>query len=187
MKPIVILITGYAHSGKDTAGNYLVKKYIELGYNVRKVALADRLKLITQRLIKLFYNVEISIDEFYDQESKEKIRDNMPHTLRTLLQQIGSEIFRDILWKNIWCDIVSKELSDITIITDIRFDSELQYFLNLYNEGILNNCITIRIDRQRHLIMQHQSEANIESLAVKHVIDNNQDLDHLYAQLDNIF
>ena len=100
-KPFVISFTGLAHSGKDTSSDYLVRKLSEKGYKVTKVGLADRLKHLCRKLIKMFYSIDISIEDFYDINKKEQIRpelpwfNNQPFTLRTVLQQIGSEIFRD--------------------------------------------------------------------------------------------
>lgn len=193
MKPIVILITGYISSGKDTIANHLLERYSSKNLNVCKIALADKLKLITQRLIKLFYDIDIDLGDFYDQEAKERQRYNMPHTLRTLLQIVGSDIFRDMLWKDIWCDVISKDISlyDIVIISDWRFPNELHYFHNLYLNSSIEKYITIRVNRVRHHVginnMIHQSEEHIDKLNVMYDIDNNGSLEDLYRQLDILF
>ena len=113
-KPIVICLTGLAHSGKDTCADIIINSIQLHGLNICKVGLADRVKIISQHLIKLFYNIDIPIDEFYDTNKKELVRYDYPQfagkpfKLRTIMQQVGSEVIRDLLWIDIWCDYVKR-------------------------------------------------------------------------------
>jgi len=201
MKPIVIELTGLAHSGKDTSADYLVSTLKAQGISAIKVGLADRLKVICQHLIKLFYGIEIPIEEFYDMEKKEMVRDDYPQfagkpfKLRTILQLIGSEVFRELLWSGIWCDYVQRnyltsEKYQVVIMSDCRFPDEINYFKELERTHEIYEVISARILRPNREALTgdnqtHQSEIYILTLPVQYEIINDGTKAELYAQLDN--
>ena len=207
MKPIVIAFTGEAHSGKDTSADYLVEYFKSLGSSAIKVCLADQLKLICQKLIKLFYGIEIPKEEFYDLSEKERVRSDyplfagQPFKLRTVLQQVGTEIFRDLLWESVWCDYIKKTKImncqyQFIIISDCRFLDEIKYFSklienheNLLSNKIIDSFITCRIIRENKLKLamenhKHKSESDILNLPVDVEINNNDTFDQLYQNLN---
>jgi hypothetical protein len=197
--PIVACLTGLAHSGKDTSADDLVKTLQHYGYRVCKVGLADRVKFVCQHLIKLFYNIEIPIEDFYDMDKKEEIRDDYPQfagqpfKLRTILQLVGSEVFRDLLWGNIWCDYIKlKYLTtgqyDIVIISDSRFPNEISYFQDMKEQGLLTFVTSCRIVRPKRQALEatnqnHQSEIHIMNLHVDREIINDGTLENLHDKL----
>lgn len=187
----IITISGISGSGKDTSANFILKKLKKNGYKVIKVALADCLKVICQKIIKLFYGIDIHIDEFYDREKKELIRENLPYfngspfKIRNVLQQIGTQIFRDNLWNDIWCDFIYKNYInkkyDYIIISDCRFPNELKYFEKY-------NTISIKINRKlKDNCTSHVSESFIDSIKTTYTIDNNSSIKELYKKIDKIF
>lgn len=204
--PVVACLTGLAHSGKDTSADDLVKTLQHSGYRVCKVGLADRVKFVCQHLIKLFYNIEIPIEDFYDLNKKEEIRDDYPQfagqpfKLRTILQLVGSEVFRDLLWGNIWCDYIklkyltppsaeaTTEQYDIVIISDSRFPNEISYFQDMQKQGLLTFVTSCRIVRPERQALDannqnHQSEIHIMNLQVDQEIINDGTLDNLHEKL----
>jgi hypothetical protein len=201
MKPIVITLGGEAHSGKDTVANYLMGVLESRGLKVIQIALADRLKYTCQRLIKLFYNLEIPIEDFYDWDQKQKVHPEYPQfagqpfKLRTIMQLIGSEVFRHFLWDDIWCDYVNREYLSkgeyqVYIISDCRFQNEVHYYETMAQNQTIEDCISCRIDRptvDNELITandrSHQSEINISKLLTRHVINNDSTFEHLYKQI----
>jgi len=199
MKPIVVELTGLAHSGKDTSADFIVSFLNSIGVSAIKIGLADRLKVICQHLIKLFYNIEIPMEEFYDMEKKEMIRDDYPQfagrpfKLRTVLQLIGSEVFRDLLWSSIWCDYVYRnfllnEKYQVIVLSDCRFPDEIEYFKSLEEKGDVTEVISARILRSSREELcggnqNHQSEIYISSLTVEFEINNNNTKDDLYEIL----
>jgi hypothetical protein len=198
-KPIVACLTGLAHSGKDTSADDIVQTLQNLGLRVCKVGLADRVKFVSQHLIKLFYNITIPIEDFYDINKKEEIRDDYPQfagkpfKLRTILQLVGSEIFRDLLWGDIWCDYIKlKYLTtdeyDVVIISDSRFHNEISYFKDMEKEGLLRYVTSGRIVRPKREALEaenqnHQSEIHIMTLPVEHEIINDGSLQDLHLRL----
>jgi hypothetical protein len=198
MKPIVIGLTGQAHSGKDTTADYLVSQ-LSRDHRVIKIALADQLKVICQKLIQLFYGQLIPLEQFYDLQSKEQIRDNLPlftgqpFKIRTVLQQIGTEIFRDLVTKCVWCDYIKDNYItqpyDIIIISDIRMSDEIDYFNDLVKNGLISQFKTYRIlrniksDKSQELSLcnqQHRSEIAITQLHVTDEINNNSSIEDLH-------
>lgn len=210
---VVLIFCGKAHSGKNTAADYVSQQLNRVGYEVIKVGLADQLKHISQRLIKLFYGIHIPIEDFYDESAKERVRDDLPQfdghpfKLRTVLQKIGTDIFRDMLWENIWCDTFYRQhwinpFNDrkvAIIINDTRFPNELKYFKRLVKNDQLDKCLSFKLNRGRvlsaHYTAQtkiesynqnHQSEALIDQLKTDFQLDNNSTYERLYQQLDQI-
>lgn len=202
MKPIVVAITGEAHSGKDTSADYVVSYLKSLGANAIKIGLADRLKFICQRLVKLFYNIDIPIEDFFDMDKKEEIRYDYPQfagqpfKLRTILQLVGSEVFREQLWSSIWCDYVyrtflAEENYHVIVISDCRFPDELEYFMNLHRTQKLSDIISCRLVRPTKQAISaqnqlHQSEQHISKLPVQFEIINDQTLIDLQSKLKEI-
>lgn len=199
-KPWIIGLTGNAHSGKDTSADYMATMFDKYHYNIIKISLADQLKNICQDLVKLFYGIELPIEYFHDESMKEKIFtefpqfNGQPFKIRTLLQQIGTNICRNKLSTDIWCQylynhFIKNNDSDIIIISDIRMPDEIEYFNGLVNSGYIQQFTTIRINRQSNKIddinQQHETEKNINKLQVSEDIDNNQTICELYRKLDH--
>lgn len=199
MLPIVIGITGLAHSGKDTSADYIISSLRER-YNVIKVGLADQLKIICQHLIKLFYNIEIPIEDFYDIHKKEQVREDLPKfagqsfKIRTILQMVGTEIFRDLISEEVWCQYLKEHClkhDQVVVISDIRMLNELQYFRQMERGGELSRFICLRVRRERRDGLtggnaQHKTETGINTLPVDYEIDNNGTLEELYKKIDTI-
>ena len=187
-----ICIVGRAYSGKDTAADYIVAQYNKRRERYAlKVALADLLKTVCRELIRMFYGVNIPVNEFYDQEAKDRVRDNMPKfggkpfTLRAVLQQVGTEVFRNYLWSSIWCEYVEKIFVarsnyKVLVISDIRRQDELDYFAKFAH------MTSIRINRAGRIDGAHASEAEIDKIKVQHEVMNNRTIPELYTQLEAI-
>ena len=203
-KPIVVGITGSAHSGKDTSADYILEKLKPLyGEAIIKIAFADQLKHVCQKLIQLFYNINIPLEEFYDIQKKEQIRPELPpfagqsFKLRTILQLVGTEIFRDMITKSVWCNYIKEQYITcgkykVIIISDVRMPNEMEFITQLYLQGEIERCICFRVSRPTkhdqidHANQMHSTEKMISSLPVSLDILNNGTLEQLYVQLDQI-
>jgi len=111
-----------AQVGKDTAAEYLEKKYPE---RVKRVAFADKLKTVAMELFGL------SWEQCYgSQEIKETVDPRWDATPRELLQGIGQKM-REIK-PEIWIDTVlnvtipelEKRGFDCVVISDVRYPNE---------------------------------------------------------------
>lgn len=199
----IILITGLAHSGKDTIADYIVARYLEQTNKVaRKVALADALKGICRQLVALFYGIDIPLADFYDIARKEEERADLPQfagapfKIRTLLQQIGTDVVRRNLSRDIWCDYVrehfidSREI-DVLIISDVRMLAEHAYFARMACENPAISIITIRVERACTRAISsanraHVSEQEAAEIVADHIIANDGTFAQLFARVDDI-
>lgn len=193
---IIIGITGYAHSGKDTASNYLYQYYLSCGKRVCICALGDQLKVICCRLLKLFYNHDANLADFYDMVKKEEDRQDLPEfggrpfKIRNLLQTIGTDICREMLYQSVWCEYIKQHyidsnLYDVVIVSDIRMPDEIKYFSQIPN-AIFKCFRIVRENRDKIDVhnQQHSTEQSQSQLDVTDNIDNNGTIAQLH---DNIY
>jgi hypothetical protein len=189
--PNIILLVGKKRSGKDTIGDYLVKKY---GYV--KLALAEPIKQICKTIFGF------TDEQCYGDTLKEVIDERWGITPRKAFQYIGTEIFRNKnimnpLIKNIddnfWIKCLHEQIeSNIkkglnVVITDVRFQNE-EDGINKLAEKIGVNCKSIKISRPNLLINdEHESEKNIDSIMTNYKIINSTTIQELYNKLDNLF
>lgn len=182
--PKIIGITGRKGNGKDTLGDHLVTQH---GY--KRIAFADALKDACKCVFGF------NDDQLYG-NSKETIDDFWQTSPRTVLQFVGTELFREQLFKimpwinqDIWVNVVKKKILDELkvnpdlrfVITDVRFSNELE--LIKYFDGV-----TIRVTRPcaNNVTDIHPSEIEIELLPVNYDILNNTTKENLYQQSTNV-
>lgn len=183
-RPKLIGITGRKFNGKDTLGNYYVEKY---GYI--RLAFADALKKGCAEIFgfsdeQLYGNLKETADDFW------KI------TPRTVLQYVGTDLFREQLnvimpeiGQNIWTKVVEKKISDIRkvnpnacfVITDVRFPNECDLVRKL--GGVV---VRVKRDSVNNTIDTHQSEIEIENLQVHFEIKNNGEKSELFSIAEDL-
>jgi hypothetical protein len=132
MKPKILLVSGYARSGKDT----FCKILSEMNNNFVIYAFAYELKRKIQPII-----YEMGIDVFNPTNEQKKI-------IRNIMISYGCA------WREIdinhWVKIVNDQIDDrakclIPIISDNRFISETEFFFNKYGR---QNVILVEISRE---------------------------------------
>ena len=180
---MIIMLSGYMKSGKDTAGDHLCSKY-----GFKRFAFADVLK----DEISEIYNIERSILD--TQEGKSQIF----HTCNTSTKNCQCNItIRKILINhgqerraqdiNYW---VNKVLNSITknatstqrfVITDWRFENEYYRMKEYSNTSV----VSWRIDRWNDIPYQDVTETQLDHFNFDIIIQNKQDLDELYKNIDN--
>ena len=170
MKNIVITFSGKAGSGKDTSANLVKKHFEENGVKVFCLAYADYLKVLCKRNFG------------YDDKNKSE--------QRSILQNFGTDVVRDIdeiFWvETVFNTIdVLRELYDVFLITDARYENELRPYpwtlgYAVFNTLVRTNRENILTDEER----SHSSEqlANAEDTSKFHfIIDNNDGIEELDA------
>ena len=185
-KAIIIGITGRKRSGKDTIGNYLVKKY-----NFKRIAFADSLK----QFCKLMFG--LSDDQVHNDILKEQTDTYWNYSPREILQIVGTELLRDSLStslqnisKNIWINSVEIQIMnniknghDKCIITDVRFPNELDFIRN--NNGRIWKVIRPSIMNENQKYSYHASEVSIDQFVSDHIFINDGTIQDLLYKLDN--
>jgi hypothetical protein len=118
---MIIGLIGKKQAGKDTIADYICK---EFGFV--KIGFADALKDV----ILILYP-QLTKEDITDPILKEKpltfLQGKSP---RKLLQEIGTDVFRNHFDTDIWINIVRQKLSTLrpdqnVVISDIRFQNEL--------------------------------------------------------------
>lgn len=191
----LIGIHGHPAVGKDTVSNYIWKTY----QKVSGESFANALKNACSEAFG------IDRDDFDDQDTKNVIDPYWGVSPRMIAQFVGTEMFREILWKLIpgasndfWIRRLEGKLTcslelyeglyepgECVIISDVRFQNEYDWVVN-------NNGIIIHITRPGHTgavgIPNHASESvlNFHNQEATYHVDNNGTLEHLFAQVDTI-
>ena len=185
---MIIGITGYARSGKDTVGSELVS--LSAGkQGFLRYAFADPLKLG----IKIMY--DFTNDQLWG-GSKDIVDVRYGITPRQILQYYGTEVAQFIvpqhfpeigklIGRNHWAKRFEYEYKKTKInyvITDVRFPHEVETIKKL-------GGIMLRVDRDavKPSGDLHESEALIDSLEVDHIIKNNSTKDSLYAKIESLY
>ena len=108
-------------------------------------------------------------------------------TPRKMLQQVGTDLFRNQLHPNTWINATFANYQDNNwIITDMRFPNELEAIKQ-------RNGITIRInrglvERTGKMIQEpeHISENSLDKAEFDYVIENNDTIEELIEQVKKI-
>jgi hypothetical protein len=188
-----ICIVGKKGVGKDTFANLLVQELSMFGTRANTYALATPIK---ENLINMF---GCDRDIFYDPLAKEVPQKALYGvTPRVAMQKFGTEFAQGVFGKFIWCDMLIKHLEsekryvDVAIITDVRFEHELEAFRKLDADVIFVNRDVTCFDKPEHRMGfkwlkkfykkdTHISEAGLSHLKVSYdrVINNDAGLNEL--------
>ena len=112
--PLIIGISGYARSGKDTTGHIL-----SIHHGLHRVAFADKIKDIALSVLPR-EQVGFVLEHGWEHAKQQRV------LLRELLQRLGTEV-RFHLGKDAWVNpVISSCLAQSgSVITDVRFPNEV--------------------------------------------------------------
>ena len=167
---MIIGISGKKYSGKDTSADYIC---MEFGFE--KMAFADPLKQICKTLYCL------DQDQFDD---KEKIDERWGISVRSMLQKIGTDVFRNHLEKDIWIknmhQRILKNPNKNIVISDVRFENEKKW---IEEQG----GIIIYMHRPNR---QHNDPHESESISFMNpesdiIIVNDENIETLYKKINH--
>jgi len=173
---MIIGLSGYARTGKDTVAEILIRKY---GY--RRIAFADKIKeaLITLNPI-VVPEIGLHLAEYVNDFSWE-VAKNTPE-VRRLLQVMGTEVGRNLLSQDIWVEAALKDVraGEKIVLTDVRFPDEADAVKWLFGE-------VWRIERKGVLATNsHKSESALDEWIFDRIIDNSGTLEDLEESVDVI-
>jgi hypothetical protein len=184
--PFLILVAGYAGSGKTTAAALLAK--LLKPYNVQVAAFADAVKEETSRIYKYPLNLA------FTQEGKKSLvyTDDGPKTVREILIEYSLDAKQrhgyDVWARRVAEKILSKGPKNPWILHDWRFLHEAQSLKSILKP---TRMITVRIERAVIVPMEIPSERELDYVLTTHTIENNgtlADLENdLAAMLRNYF
>lgn len=175
MKPLIILFSGKAGHGKDSAAIMMRDRLLNRGYNVRILHYADTLKFIA----RTYYDWDGEKDE----------------NGRTLLQTLGTEYVRaknPDFWICMLDQIIDMFFSDYDyiLIPDARFPNEIEYWVERDQLADAIRVIRPKIDGQASLELnneqkKHASETALDSYNFRTIITAN-NLTELAEEIDRI-
>ena len=211
MKNVVIGLAGVKTSGKDTVSNMIKSLITDAGNS----ALADKLKNVSadvfglkrvqfdsQNLKEVPFDQPIKLTMQHVEQVLAQFGVELTDTLKTLYQTsvvgmdldsprkiaqiVGTEILRSTGNENIHCDNV--QIHDgVTIITDIRFPNEYEYFTNKRDVKFLPLYIHRQVAEYLVTEDSHPSEKLVFTFADKCIkIDNDGDFVNTYKQVVSI-
>lgn len=149
---MIVGISGYKGSGKDTAGDVLINKF-----GFKKESFAGPIKDIVAQQ----FNIDREMLEGTDEFSR-KCRENSDYgaygfTPRELLQKIGT-FYNSEIDKCYWSDIVEKKylktFGEDIVLTDVRFPCEVEMIER-------NGGFVIRVERPGFDGEDHISERSL--------------------------
>jgi len=120
---MLIGVSGYAQSGKDTFADTLVRHY---GFVKR--AFADPIRQSVEILNPIIDGrSSMRYSEAVETFGYTAAKDMFPE-IRQILQRLGTEVGREIIGHDVWIDALfrSRPIHERTIITDVRFPNEVE-------------------------------------------------------------
>ena len=172
----VIGLTGRKRAGKDTVGGYL---YHEVHAHLDAFAAPMKAALAT------IFNVPVTL--FDDPEMKEiPLVQLLGRSPRHVMQTLGTEWGRTYVQHDMWARLLHSRVSEQVrarrshiVVTDVRYDDEAQMLLDnggeiweVNRDKVLGPCVD-----------GHSSERGVSSHLITHTLDNNGDIDALFAQI----
>ena len=168
---MIIGLTGYAQSGKDTVANILVNNY---GYT--RVAFADKIREFLYETNPMYDSIvgePLFVRAKVDRDGWEEAKKS-PH-IRRLLQTSGVAA-RKVFGENFW---VQQALKDVHfegnyVITDVRFTNEAD-IIKKYDNSQLWRIKRLGVEA----VNGHVSESELDGYPVDQIFVNNTTVEDL--------
>jgi hypothetical protein len=178
MNQILIGLHGLARTGKDTAANYLAAHFDLIAY-----AFAYPLKVALMQMFNLS-------SAHLNGELKEAPLLGIGKSPRELMQLLGTEWGRQMVHPELWLLLARQHLDNMIelrdghapgfVISDVRYENEAQWVRDL-------GGVVVHIQRpDAQAVASHSSESGVAVHDNDFVIHNDEDLAHLYKQLDRL-
>jgi hypothetical protein len=163
---MIIGLSGYAQSGKDTIANILVEKH---GYT--RVAFADPIRKLLYEMDPLVPHednlITYRLQDLVDSYGWDKAKVEFPE-IRRLLQELGvgaRKLFGDTFWINEALFDVAP--NDKVVVSDVRFENEAQWIQDFKGQ-------IWRVKRmETHAVNDHISESQLDGYPVDQIFVNN--------------
>lgn len=175
---MIIGLSGYARSGKDTVANYLVEKH---GFT--RIAFADLMREALEKLnpwIQMDEMIRVPLATALRAYSWEELKSHSDD-IRPMLQRFGTEVGREMFGQDFWVNLALERAykHDNVVFSDVRFQNEA--------DAIYRDFGSIwRINRAgTGPVNDHPSETEMDSYKrFDCVIDNDFSVEHLYTCVD---
>lgn len=176
---MIIALSGYAGSGKDTVADVLVE---ERGFV--KYAWADTLRMAAAALDPIVavdeHGAVYRYTEVLDEVGYVQAKVQFPE-VRLVLQRLGTEVGRNLIGDNVWIDAtfarIEREhsLSSNIVIADTRFPNEAEAVRNLSGDNLVVRVTRPGVDAES----DHPSEISLDGYDFDSYFSNEGDMDWL--------
>ena len=167
---MIIGLSGYAQSGKDTVAELLC-----LNYGYHRISFAQPMRDALMRLNPKVGTEPLAhlVEDFGWEVAKQNLE------VRRLLQVFGTEIGREMFGESFWIDIAFKQIKQERVVfADVRFPNEAQAIVDKGGQ-------VWRVQRENHKpINLHSSETALDNWRFDDVILN---AGSLYDLADEVF
>lgn len=164
----LIVITGKKRVGKDTVAKFILKYLEDNNYTANIFSLSHKLKLT---LFDVFRMMKARNPKLAFSNRKDNVK-VYGKPVRYWLQQFGTNISRKHFGKDIWtkllCETMNKKNPDYAIISDIRFQDEIDYLKNHYS--VVEIIKIVRDQRYNDESENHESEN--QQISHDYIINN---------------
>ena len=164
---MIIGLSGYAQSGKDTVAELLC-----LNYGYTRMSFAQPMRDAIYTLNPIVFNLNSRVADLVDEYGWDVAKANPE--VRRLLQVFGTEVGRKQFGENFWVQQAFDKLESTKIVfADVRFPNEA-------NEIIQYGGQVWRVNRHNHApVNGHKSEHAMDNFMFKHVLYNDGTIDDL--------
>ena len=171
---MIIGLSGYARSGKDTAADRLVSKHGFSQYSF--AAPMKEAMYILNPIVGSDSIGPFKYKNLVDTYGLDKAKESNPE-IRRLLQVFGTEVGRNMFGENFWVDLALNKINvDKAVISDVRFKNEADAIKKAGGK-------VWRINRNGvGPVTDHSSEIDLDDYSFDHIIDN----DYSVVDLNNI-
>lgn len=183
-RDIVVGLAGRAHTGKDTAADYLVREY-----GFVRAAFADPIRDMLEQMLE---SAGIDYAWLHEPALKNRIIPELGVSARALMQTLGAEWGRTQHGADWWLKLLARRLGygggigpaapvhDRIVITDVRFPNEAAWVACLGGR-----VIRLQQRDQAEAVIAHESEAHIDKLhAHVTLVNNGPTLEGLHTLID---
>lgn len=171
---LIIGLTGYANSGKDTVG-----KSIALRYGFKRVAFCDKLKELALKIDPIFENGVHGgfLSGIVAIHGWEAAKEMFPE-IRVYLQVLGTDACRAVLGEDVWVraahdTMLAAENANVKnfVFTDVRFQNEANYVKSW-------GGLIVKVERPGVVPSNgHRSDTEIDTLGCDYLFKNDGTVD----------
>ncbi len=177
---MIIGLSGYAQTGKDTVAQHLVEKY---GFN--RIAFADPIREALYNLDPILTDYPglsgIRLSWIVDRSGWESVKKDSAEC-RRMLQRFGTEVGRSMWGSDFWVDQAMSKTSQYqnVVITDVRYPNEYDAIVNAGGQVWRIN----KLDNKP--VNDHASEVALDEHVFDWHIPNYGTKEDLYKIIDSI-
>lgn len=172
---MIIGLSGYARSGKDTVAGMLMGIH-----HYQRVAFADKIREFLYEIdpLVMFNGTDFRLQDIIDSKGWEDAKTEFPE-IRRLLQDLGVSA-RDIFGNDFWIDQALRKynVTEKIVITDVRFKNEAAA-IKRHKNGQVWRINRIGIGPAN----DHISETDLDDWEFDAVLQNDSDMPNLIRQI----